>query len=547
MVCLRNHSSGDEDLGSPNWFCVEKNLNDYGYVLGAPRRERDALPDDISNEEMCTQRWGEKRGGKFWYAKKGSSESPRMRYRVEKLYQETHQRPIGSQRGISLGFARGLITEKKGYAVDWATYAAKQCKRGKKPFQSMEALKSKTRAENGDWPRNEVYGEDEIYFDGAPDDWEVNRRVEHLDPRLVNAYNLREALPTVPEDIVAPPMYTSGRNLRVTMESESLQASLEEQTKNEEEYGGGHGCAHEDNTIEGETAFKWQGESSRGKHRTTTPFHKWGGCPLSPDVSVGFPDGSRRVEEESEDEDDNNYCPSAGHIEQTLKVASPGFGREVHINVGETQTTTPPEAHPGELNLFMAVYGTVCVEMDYQAQTDGFDSLTVEEKFGYLRDREVQYESEWRKRRAEENARMQWIAAKRRRTQYVSSPQDRRGSQSHIIPGEEGTSDDIDMYERPGTLRSGNTLYERGARMGSTVGGQMRVSGEALDLTHKQSRNTGELGILSSPSSMSPLRFADLPLMVPKDVGTQSIGSTRTGPGKKKNTSTIIIPDSDTE
>ena len=86
MACLRNHSSGDTDLGSPIWFCVEKKLNHYGYVPGAPRRETDALPDGIASEEQCTLRWGKKMGGKFWYAKKACSESPRMRYRVEKLY-----------------------------------------------------------------------------------------------------------------------------------------------------------------------------------------------------------------------------------------------------------------------------------------------------------------------------------------------------------------------------------------------------------------------------------------------------------------------------
>ncbi|KAG0565877.1 hypothetical protein KC19_7G020100 [Ceratodon purpureus] len=30
--------------GSPRWFFVDKKLNNYGYLPGAPRRDRDALP-----------------------------------------------------------------------------------------------------------------------------------------------------------------------------------------------------------------------------------------------------------------------------------------------------------------------------------------------------------------------------------------------------------------------------------------------------------------------------------------------------------------------
>ncbi|KAG0568661.1 hypothetical protein KC19_6G036500 [Ceratodon purpureus] len=133
-------------------FSWTRKLNNYGYLPGAPRRDRDALPDIVVNEEKCAKRWGPKQHGKFWYARPGSSESPRMIQRIESLYEVTHQRPMGKQRCIGLAFARGLIAEKLGHAVDWASFAAKQCQRGGRPFISLEELRSKTRRESGWWP-----------------------------------------------------------------------------------------------------------------------------------------------------------------------------------------------------------------------------------------------------------------------------------------------------------------------------------------------------------------------------------------------------------
>ncbi|KAG0504203.1 hypothetical protein KC19_N006700 [Ceratodon purpureus] len=159
--------------GSPRWFFVDKKLNNYGYLPGAPRRDRDALPDIVVNEEKCAKRWGPKQHGKFWYARPGSSESPRMIQRIESLYEVTHQRPMGKQRCIGLAFARGLIAEKLGHAVDWASFAAKQCQRGGRPFISLEELRSKTRRESGWWPRIEASELNANDLEGAPDDWEV--------------------------------------------------------------------------------------------------------------------------------------------------------------------------------------------------------------------------------------------------------------------------------------------------------------------------------------------------------------------------------------
>ena len=212
MASLGERSASAPEDGSPNWFFVEKKLNNYGYIPGAPRREINALPDHIADEKKCVQRWGKKRGGKFWYAKVGFAESPRMRYRVEKLYQLTHQRPIGKQRGIGLGFARGLIAERLGFAVDWASFAAKQCRRGRRPFETLEELKARMRAENKDWPVNEVFDKDETELEGSADDWDVNRMVRQMNSRLVLGYNLKDALGIPHDATVAPPKYGQARN-----------------------------------------------------------------------------------------------------------------------------------------------------------------------------------------------------------------------------------------------------------------------------------------------------------------------------------------------
>ncbi|KAG0572248.1 hypothetical protein KC19_VG079200 [Ceratodon purpureus] len=543
MACRQNHSSGDADLGSPIWFCVEKKLNHYGYVPGAPRRESDALPDPVCNEAKVIQRWGEKMGGKFWYAKKVCSESPRMRYRVEKLYQVTHQKPIGNQRGISLGFARGLIAENLGYAVDWATYAARQCRRGNKPFHSIEDLKLKTRLENGGWPSNEVFLEDETLFEGSPDDWEVNCKVEHHNPQLVNGYNLKAALPTVPEDEVAPPMYTKGQNFRVTLERESLTASSESESK-EENYSGDD----KHNAVEEEKVSMWQGESSRARSLKGTPSHKWDGCPLSPDVSVGFPEGARGIEDDSDEENATKYIRSRHDIEEGVNERTSGSGLERKLTyVTETHDRTTSEDPPADTDMFLEVYGAVCVEMDNEASRQGFESFTADKKLGYLRDSEIKYERQWRKRRAEKYARLQWIASKRRIIHCLKSCQTRSRTDVSGSPGEQSISDDIDMYERPGAVSCNYARYERGAVSASTQEDHLQVSGGATHQPQMNSVNEEVFGFPLSTTTMSPLRFANRPLVIPEDVGNHSTGSKEKSSVWEDRTNRIIIPDSDTE
>ncbi|KAG0575045.1 hypothetical protein KC19_VG313200 [Ceratodon purpureus] len=155
---------------------------------------------------MCTTRWGPRVGGVYRYARPGHRESPRQCYRIEKLYQAVYQRPIGKQRAFGLGFARGLLAKKLGFAVDWASFAAKQCSRGKKPFNSFQENKRKCRRGDGWWPANEVksFNIDENTLEGAVDDWDINIKPATLDRSKIRGYNLKHALPGFPPSGLLP-------------------------------------------------------------------------------------------------------------------------------------------------------------------------------------------------------------------------------------------------------------------------------------------------------------------------------------------------------
>ena len=85
-----NHHKGDS-----SWFHEEKGLNKSRYRLGAPEDHIDFVPNSLVDEAMCARRWGPRKHGSSRYAKPGCGESPRMCYRLEKLHQISHQRPMG--------------------------------------------------------------------------------------------------------------------------------------------------------------------------------------------------------------------------------------------------------------------------------------------------------------------------------------------------------------------------------------------------------------------------------------------------------------------
>ncbi|KAG0559418.1 hypothetical protein KC19_10G103000 [Ceratodon purpureus] len=213
MPPARAKIHGAREKGDPRWFHEEEGLNRRGYVPGAAATAAFSLPHNVASKSMCERRWGPMKGGKFWYAKPGQSESPRQCYRIERLYQITHQRPIGRYKCIGLAFARGLIAEKRGFAVDWATFAAKICARGKKEFKTFEELRRHCREIGEPFPPNEIkkLDLDEDSLTGAPDDWLVNRNPDLLDPNLLQGFDLTLALPGVMPNIVHRPLYCSFR------------------------------------------------------------------------------------------------------------------------------------------------------------------------------------------------------------------------------------------------------------------------------------------------------------------------------------------------
>ena len=117
--------------GDACWFHTEKGLNNVGYMPSGPCASKDLLPTTIVSEAMCNLRWVPREGGSYRYARRGHSESPRQCYRIERLFQITHQRPIKKSRCFGLAFGRGLLAKVLGYAVDWALFAEKQCARGR--------------------------------------------------------------------------------------------------------------------------------------------------------------------------------------------------------------------------------------------------------------------------------------------------------------------------------------------------------------------------------------------------------------------------------
>ena len=100
--------------------------------------------------------------------------------------------------------------------------------------------------------------------------------------------------------------------------------------------------------------------------------------------------------------------------------------------------------------------------VDIQADRDGFDSLTAEEKLDYLLNREIEYENKCKRLLAEEAARAQWISNKRIKTVCLDSPMSRGGAQSPIHAEVEYTSEEDDMYEKPGIFE--RALYVEGDR-----------------------------------------------------------------------------------
>ena len=208
MASLREETYRVPIKGTKNWLRRDQGLNDIGYIPGIREGEPGYMPHTVASVKHCIDRWGPMEGGRFRYDRPGRCESPRMQRNIEILYQKTHQRPIGAVKAFGLAFARGLIAEMFGYAVDWAGFAMKQCRRGKKltlPFESFEDLRAKCERGEAKWPPNEVSAEGLDELEGAPDDWEINRNARKF--TRANSPNLIRFLQPPPPTVAERPLW----------------------------------------------------------------------------------------------------------------------------------------------------------------------------------------------------------------------------------------------------------------------------------------------------------------------------------------------------
>ncbi|KAG0504300.1 hypothetical protein KC19_N044500 [Ceratodon purpureus] len=396
--------------GSPRWFFVDKKLNNYGYLPGAPRRDRDALPDIVVNEEKCAKRWGPKQHGKFWYARPGSSESPRMIQRIESLYEVTHQRPMGKQRCIGLAFARGLIAEKLGHAVDWASFAAKQCQRGGRPFISLEELRSKTRRESGWWPRIEASELNANDLEGAPDDWEVNRHPRQMNMRLINGYDLKDALPTRPDTVVSPPLY--GRVVHIGVSSHADSDTASSGSDSSEKIVNNHGTAPL--SVEEVQSAEVPPIATQGSP-IVEGGNEWDSCPVSP--GPVSPVGGRQVGRSTSDSD---YEPSDRHRTETSIHPSAGVERDLEDIVSDEDV------------LGVDISDRVHAELDHWAVEAGFYTIEPEAQLTFLQEKETEFKRESKKRKAEEEAQEGWLTKMRWKTIDMAFPPE--GNEASQVP-----------------------------------------------------------------------------------------------------------------
>ena len=208
MASLREETYLVPIKGTKNWMRRDQGLNDVGYIPGIREGEPGYMSRVVASVDHCIDRWGPMEGGRFRYDRPGRCESPKMQRYIELLFQKTHQRPIGRVKAIGLAFARGLIAEMKGYAVDWAGFAMRMCRRGNKmtlPFESFDDLKAKCERGEAVWPGGEVSAEGLDDLEGAPDNWEINRNARKF--TAASTFNLSRWLQPPPRTVVERPLW----------------------------------------------------------------------------------------------------------------------------------------------------------------------------------------------------------------------------------------------------------------------------------------------------------------------------------------------------
>ncbi|KAG0571824.1 hypothetical protein KC19_VG045900 [Ceratodon purpureus] len=162
------------------------------------------------SEQDCRARWERVAAG-FCYASEGREESPTMHDRIEELFAITHQRPIGSTKTIGVAFARGILAEKMGFAVNWAEFARKQCQRRHATYEPLrERVTIKHAAE--DRPQYWIFDEEtkklEYRLPGCVEDWTLNNK--YKDPRehhTVEDFDFCTLFDKYPSQVIGRPVY----------------------------------------------------------------------------------------------------------------------------------------------------------------------------------------------------------------------------------------------------------------------------------------------------------------------------------------------------
>ena len=208
MASLREKEYQVHQKSTIPWFHHDQGLNDRGFIPGIRETEKNYLPTVIANEADCILRWGKKTHGGFKFNRRGWSESPRMCRRIEILYKATHQRPLPSTKVVGLAFARGLIAEKKGFLVNWAAFAFKQCHRGKYDIWNW-----KSKLPEGEGATGGHSGDEDL--EGADDDWDVNRQYKDFPRHRVQGteWDIRRELNPTPTTLIDRPIY--GKSQRI--------------------------------------------------------------------------------------------------------------------------------------------------------------------------------------------------------------------------------------------------------------------------------------------------------------------------------------------
>ncbi|KAG0595572.1 hypothetical protein M758_UG178000 [Ceratodon purpureus] len=201
------------ERGKAVWFHLTKGLNNVRYLPGFSQSNPDHLPASIVSEEECSARWKRNSSG-YRYAVAKCEESPRMKDRIERLFEETYERPINQTKSIGVAFARGTLAEKKGFAVNWVEFAHSRYRRGRNRNLTLQNFGEKhadmrKRGRERAYVFNPDLGTVVHDLIGADDDWELN--VKHAARDTSSKYQKFDLLldPRNPQSqVIEHPLYS---------------------------------------------------------------------------------------------------------------------------------------------------------------------------------------------------------------------------------------------------------------------------------------------------------------------------------------------------